>query len=364
MKKNINFKIILNNLINCVQLLMDILVLDLLSTLLGINEKNSAAICVFCYNVMKNIACDLDEKLGITAKSINSLKNYNATVSGYIVDRELYDLSQEMIRLQSTIKINDFGITILMIHFAQYYARGQYPLFVNQFRCVRELEIIEKFLLSYNQKHIKLPINMATHKEFGLLANREKFTSTNAITCATFDFINVAMRNPNITPKEFIKLISPMHIQIIESFYIFTSITKNCKIIQECHELMYKCLNYTFVKPIKHTEYNGNYWFILPPHSIWFAYHQGRVKVSYISTDIYNAMHIFDKLNYVVVGFIYDNQIYPIIFEDPRIIGDWDKNLEVLLNNKFNCVFQCGTPPKSSHVYFVKNQHFNIFKLI
>lgn len=314
---------------------------------------------------MQNVSCELDENsTGITSKSINALKNYNATVSGYNVDREMYALSQEMIRLQSKMKARDFGITILMMHFAQYYARGQYPLFVNQFRCVHEIEIIEKFLLSYNQKHIKLPMNMATHKEFGLLVNRDKFTSTNAITCSAFDFINTAMRNPNITPKEFINLIAPMHIKIIESFYMFTSITKNCKIIQECHELMYKCLNYTFMKPIKLTEYVGNYWFILPPRSIWFAYHQGRVKVSYISTDTYKAMNIFNKLNYVVVGFIYDNQIYPIIFEDPCIIGDWDKNLAVLLNNRFNCVFQVGTPPKSSHIYFVKNQHFNIYKLI
>lgn len=337
---------------------------DLLPALLAINPKKSAAICVFSYNILKNASCELNESVtAITAKSINALKNYNAIVDGYQVDAELYNLSKELNRIKGSIKTNDFGITILMMHFAQYYARGQYPLFVNQFRCVTELEIIEKFLMSYNQNHIKLPMNMATHKEYGLLANREKFNQTNAITCSAFELINTSMKNANVTPKEFIKLIAPMHINIIESFYMFTSITKNCKIIQECHELMYRCLNYTFVKPLKSTDYIGDYWFIVPPRSIWFAYHQGRIKVSYISIDTYEAMKIFNKLDCVIFGFIYNNQIYPIIFEDPRVIGDWDENLEIIRKYNFNCAFRCGVPPRNSHLYFVKKPHFNIFKL-
>lgn len=320
---------------------------------------------MFGYNILNNVTCELDTSaVATTVHSLNALKNYNATISGYNVDNSLYTLSQQMNEVKGAMTTKDFGITILMMHFAQYYSRGQYPLFVNQFRCVRELEIIEKFLLSYNQNHIKLPMNMATHKEFGLLANRDRFKNTKAITCSAFDFINAAMKNPNITPKEFLNLISPMHIRIIESFYMFTSITKNCKIIQECHELMYKCLNYTFVKPLKTKEYIGDYWFILPPRSIWFAYHQGRVKVSYISSDTYESLKIFNKLNYVTFGFIYDNQIYPIIFEDPCTIGNWDQNLQIIKKNNYNCVFQSGTPPNNPHIYFVKNQHFNIYKLI
>lgn len=312
---------------------------------------------------MNGITCELDSSPNATTLlSLNAITNTNALINGYNVDDKLYSLS----RMQIDMKSDDFGITILMMHFAQFYSRGQYPLFVNQFRCVRELEMLEKYLLTYNQNHIKLPINMATHREYGLLAQKHKFVKNNAITCHAFNDVNLTMRNSNIQPIQFIDMIKNMHINIIESFYIFTSITKNCKIVQECHELMHKCLNYTFVKPVKTLTFDGDYWFILPPRAIWFAYHNERVKVSYISSDTYKLMDVFktNNIRCVVVGFIHDNQLYPIIFEDPSILGNWASTIQLIKTYNFNCVFNSHSAALVPNLYFVKNSYHNIFKYV
>lgn len=261
----------------------------------------------------------------------------------------------------------DFGITILMLHFAKFYSRGQYPLFVNAFKCVKELEIIETYLLKYNQNHIQLPINMATHSSYGLMAQKHLFVNNNALTCQVFKSINESMRLPSITPSTFIKLIELLHINIIESFYIFTSITKNCKIISECKELTYKCLNYTFVKPYKSTVYDGDYWFVLPQNAIWFAYHMGRVKIAYVSADTRALLHQLDSIKDVVMGFIYDNQLFPIVIENPNLIGNWKETIKVLQKLKLNCILS-NCPPvhnaAAKNFYFVRESFQNIFKLI
>lgn len=348
-----------------------------------LNRKNIASICVFIYNVKRGISCELgiddgntdanDDTNNTAANNIQTLDTLTPLVNslavtngGYIVDKNLMMLGH----MDINMRVEDFGITILMMHFAEFYSNGQYPLFMNMFRCVKELEIIERFLLSYNQRSIKLPPNLATDREYGIKAQISKFTNNACLTIQTFNDVYSLMRNSDITPANFIECISLFHLSIIESFYIFTSITKNCKVINECHDLQHKSLAYTFQKPIKSLRYDGDYWFELPNKAIWFAYHMGRVKYSaYVSCDTNALMRIFKtaNINYLIVGFLYENCLYPIILQDPCICGDWTATIERMKYLEFNCVFQSNLvpmPKRKTYIYFVKQSLSTIFKLI
>ncbi|ATZ81565.1 GrBNV_gp33-like protein [Drosophila innubila nudivirus] len=360
-----------------------------MSALKMIKNKNLPSICVFLYNCNNGIHCELmsnnkkqdanvlldipnisnfnkESSKIVTFENLTPLDNTTALMNGYIVDEKLMALS----RIDLNISLPDFGITILMMFFAEFYSKGQYPLYMNTFRCIKELEIIERFLLAYNQRSIKLPMNLATHKIYGIKTQREKFINTGSLTISNFNNINNLMRAPSITPEQFIESISKLDLSIIESFYIFTSITKNCKIINECHDLQHNSMPYTFQKPVQSLRYDGDYWFVLPRNAIWFAYFQGRVKYSsYVSCDINEKLKCFKVANVmcVVVGFIHDNCVYPIIFDDPRIYANWALTINYIINMKFNCILNPNTvtmPTKQSQIHFVKQNVATIFKLI
>ncbi|AUQ43986.1 putative gp33-like protein [Esparto virus] len=332
--------------------------------------KNLPSICVFIYNVHNDVSCtlakDVDSDTSVlTLDTLTPLCNMNAIMNGYLVDEQLYALSQ----LKLNIKLSDFGITILMMHFAEFYARGQYPLFMNMFRCVKELEVLERFLLSYNQRSIRLPTNLASDKLYGLRAQKDKFIKFGGLTLETFHNINMLMRINCIKPQQFIDAISPLHITIIESFYIFTSITKNCKVINECHDLQHNNMSYTFKKPIKSLKYDGDYWFELPHKAIWFAYYQGRVKYSaYVSCDIDEKLKSFNLANILfrIVGFVHENCLYPLIIEDPKLYAQWDLTINYLQQYNLNCIFRPNTYPmpiKKTRIHFVKQSVAALFKL-
>lgn len=318
------------------------------------------------YNIKSGVSCNIgnaNQHNITTLKTLTPLVNSTAIMNGYFVDEELKLFST----INVPIPLEDFGITIVMLYFAQYYSRLQYPLFVHTFRCVRELEIIERFLLAYNQNNIKLLPNLATHETYGLKKQGSKFKDSKHITVRAFHAINSYMRSPEITPEKFIDCIKTLHVNIIESFYMFTSITKNCKIINECHDLMHDNMNYIFQKPIESVRYDGDYWFELPMNAIWFAYFHGKVKFSsYIGCDIKESMSIFhaNNIKCIVVGFISDNKIYPLIFEDPEIYGSWNRIIEYIYKYGFNCALNNGVPDqKNNRIYFVKNNVSAIFKL-
>ncbi|AYP97933.1 GrBNV gp33-like protein-like protein [Mauternbach virus] len=356
-----------------------------MSALKMIKNKNLPSICVFLYNCNNKIPCELapsnDQKHNtnaygmnfnnstskiVTFENLTPFDNATAVMNGYVVDEKLMALSSIIV----DTPLPDFGITILMMYFAEFYSKGQYPLFMNTFRCIKELEIIERFLLTYNQKSIKLPMNLATHKIYGIKAQHKKFINTGSLTISNFNTINHLMRAPSIMPEQFIECISSLDLSIIESFYIFTSITKNCKIINECHDLQHNSMPFTFQKPVPSLCYNGDYWFELPRNAIWFAYLQGRAKYSaYISCDINEKLKCFRVANVMcqVIGIIHDNCVYPIIFEDPRIHANWTLTINYITNMKFNCILNPNTvnmPMKKSQIHFVKQNVATIFKLI
>lgn len=339
-------------------------IIDLISALLQLPYGNTPSVFVFLYNVKNGATCTVGtDGNATTIKTLSPLINCAAAMSGYCVDREL--------KLFSTAALNiplpDFGITILMVFFAKYYSRGQYPLFVHTFRCIAELEIVERTLLSHNQKSLNLPPNLATHELFGLKNQSGKFTDSKHLTVQTYRHIHAYMCSPDVTVEKFIGVIRSLHINIVESFYMFTSITKNCKVINECHDLLHSNMKFTFQKPTKSLRYDGDFWFELPAKAVWFAYFQGQVKFSaYIGCDIKNSLKIFHSNDVLclVVGFTVNSLIYPIIFEDPQLYGEWPKIIDYMHRRSFNCALIGGQPGSQHHnVHFVKNKISMVFKL-
>lgn len=363
--------------------------------------KNLESFCVFLYNIRNGISytinytpsTDTRELLNSGSQSkhhhyhhhhhhhdhhnqtctnikigdLNAVANANALVHGYNIDESFASV---LGAVNFSLPNADFGMTILMMFFAKYYSRGQYPLFVNEFRCIKELEILERTLLAYNQNRIQLPVNMATDKIFGLRAKSHEFVNAQCMTVQAFNAIMTIMKNPIITPAKFVECVKPLHITIIESLYIFTSITRSCKVINECHELMYKSLEYTFQKCQKSLSFDDFvYWFELPKDAIWFAHHRGHYKYSsYVSCDTNALLSVFDKCNVecVVVGFISQNTVYPLIFEDRRFIGNWNYMYERInhlqLNNAYQLPEYAPIRNPTSNIHFVRNGISSIFK--
>lgn len=377
----------------------------LIDLILSIKQHNQPSIFVFLYNVLMGVpvthTTDPNDPELVTIESLNSRYNAAAILAGgYTCNNALWSL-YETFKSVTAIKPSDFGITILMLYFAEYYTREQYPLFVDEFRCIQELAIIEKFLMSYNQSRIRLPLNLSIHAEYGLKKQAHKFVNSNHITVQLFEMLvsliqqkplscsaSSAKRmrlsqpsmsdtgaNTNLTPKMFIDFVSMFHIRIIESLYMFTSITKNCKAIIECNEFtnVHK-LEYTFMKPIRTDDFSSaEYWFKIPIGALWFAYYRGHVKFSsYAPAAMYGLLNVFavHNVDCVVVGFINvaDNVLSPLIFE--YVTTNWTETVAAIKYLKLNCVFQPistlntmlnssrGTP----NFYFVRNQIPGIFK--
>lgn len=336
--------------------------LDLISDLLV--ETNSASVCVMLYNIKCGVAYESSEDVSaLTASSLTPLMNSNVHV--YSVSDSLAK-TIEKYNLEN-ISTPDFGITILMMHFARYYSKGQYLLFFNIFKPVKELEFLEKFLLDYSERTLRLPYNMATHDEYNLLKFGKLCTDIHYLSVASFNTIVAFMRSPNVTPQLFMSGIKHLHISIIESIYMFTSITKDCKVIVECRALHSSSMNYSFINPTKKSTFDGDYWFHMPHNSVWFAYHKGKVayKMSYVSRDTDSLTDVLSDIPYVVEGFIHDNQLYPIILKNPFFEGNWTQTIQTLQKLELKCALNpSSTLNQKNKIFFVKNNDKIVYVLI
>lgn len=295
---------------------------------------------------------DEDETLlSLKPTQLTSTINNEAFINGYCVGRELYDLAN--IVKNKNLKKEDFGITTLMMHFADFYSKGQYPLFVDAFLNLKELGVLEVFLLKYNKSKISLPLDMATDSRYSIKKNLHLFENCELLTLSEFNNIITMMQTPNITADYFINLIKKYHLHVIESFYIFTSITKHCKVIKECRDLNRQSLNYTFPKVLHTSDSGGDcaYWFLMPPRAVWFAYYRGSIKYStYITRDIERLLDNFTtfcNIKCIVVGVISNNTtMYPLFFEDPMYRFNWDATVNLIQNLGLNCIYQKNDPTK------------------
>lgn len=232
---------------------------------------------VYLYAVHKDPSCcTLNETDGATR--ITTPMNDAAVLSGYRVDRRLYDLAQRMAnsRWYASVSNDDLGVNILMLAFAKYCVRGQYHLFVNDFKQIRQMQTIESYLNRCTKRFIRLPKDMAVHEVYGIRANADRFTGDRPLTTAEHTWILASMAATIMTPALFVKTVTPYHINIIESYYLFASITRDSRLILECRELNKPTFGYVLDKFHKECRYSGEYWFEVPPCSVWFAYLKDR----------------------------------------------------------------------------------------
>lgn len=325
---------------------------------------------VFLYNVHRGVECSLlsssssmDDGESIVSPLINATAIVNG---GYTVNERHYRLS----RVKLNVPSEDLGITIVMLAFARYYSMNQYPVMVNALRTVRELEYVEQFLQTYTVASVKIPINLATHERYGLRANRHRFADGRAsLTMLEYRTVVATMKVPGIDPEEFIGFVARYHPRIIESFYMFTSITKDCKVIAECRELsIARRFAYTFEKPVKSVKYDGDYWFRVPVRSVWFAHHQGRWTFqSYVGREIDDKLRrALSDVPGIVVGFVSDGHVYPIAIEHPVYTGNWAQVIALFKQRALNVAFSSeplpvGRTPKN--IYYVKNRIHALYKL-
>lgn len=229
----------------------------------------------FLYAVHKDpTCCTLNERDG--ASSITTPVNDAAVLSGYSVKRPLYELATSVLHRWSGVSNRDLGINILMLAFAKYHVKGQYHLFVNDFKLIDEMQSIESYLNKCTKAFIKLPKDMAINKKYGIRANAHIFTGNKCLKMTEYLLILASMASKIMNPELFINIVRHYRINIIESFYMFASITRDSRLILECRELNKPTFNYVLDKFHKECRYSGIFWFVVPPGSVWFAYLNNR----------------------------------------------------------------------------------------
>lgn len=322
---------------------------------------------------------NLDPIDGLTY--INSMINADATVgsSGYTLHKRLYDAAQYIQRF--SISNQDLGITILMLWFGKYYSRNQYELYTNQFRFIEEFSIIEKFLMGCTKYHIKLAIDntnaintygavdLAVHEIYGIKLQSHRFINTGILTIEMFRFLEMYMTTDRSRVSHFLLLLEPLHINIVESFYNFTSVTRNLKMIIECNELGRNTFYYKLTKFERTTHYTGDYWFVVPNRSVWFAHRKNCVKYfGYVSKDCDALLSKLTNIPGIVTGFICNNQMYPVQIVAPEIGANWSHMIEIFQTFNLPIVLTKSTiypaPLNLTNLYFVNQSQMIIKKYI
>jgi hypothetical protein len=350
--------------------------IDFIPAIFRLNLPNVESFCVFLYNIYKGVSYDIENtEAMLRVTDLNAMINANAVIGGYTLHPTLGELVQQFIGYQITVP--NLGITILLMFFARYYARGQYPLFTNQFRCISELELFEKILLKHNTRSLCLPSNMAIDKKYGLYALRDVYIQTGCMTIDAFNVFMMCLKTKTMTCDIFVDCVKFLHITIIESLYMLTSTSHSMKLINECHELVYTALDYTFTKCEKSSDLSEIlYWFLLPKNAIWFAYNQGRYKYSaYTSSDTNTLMTVFDRLplTNIVIGYVADNSVFPLMFVATDDYGplDWRTTYQIIEHNHYNMAYHemeddppSLSSPLGSNFHYVKHQIPCIFKYV
>lgn len=334
---------------------------------------DSIAAQVYLYNVYGNeVSAVLDPLNGL--ETISTRDNEAATMNGYNVRENLYRVSRTRFVSDDTenadwsqpepteFRACDLGITIIMMAFAKYYARKQYPILVNALKTVRELELLEKFLLSIGS--VKFEPNLALHSEYGLLANRNRWTGSRYLRIEEFESICSMLRSSHTRAEEFVENLIPFNRSIVESFYMFCSVTRDVKMITECRVLSCPRFVYTFDRPTRSERYDGRFWFRVPPRSTWFAYSQGRWSFqTYLGRDAETSMKRLDGIKALVVGFVHERALYPVFVDHPLFVGRWAETMCCFAALGFPIVLRDDTPGENLFsFYFVKDGDGTLYR--
>lgn len=335
------------------------------------------------------------ENKSVSLKFIRTNDNYNACVKGYYFSEELARTllsAVEILRKNFNDNCKDFGATILCINFAEYQSHNQYHLFVHEFSLIPELQIFEDYLIRCSTEFVKLPAHLSIDEVYGIRANLNKFTKSSFITYQEMltVFVDITLFS---NKNRFLTLIADYHLRIIEMFYALVTFRRKIKVITEARGLHTRYYG-TFVKKFKNEiTFNGDYWFIVPPKSIWFSYANNH-SWSCSSFLSRTQEHLFEKLKplnaYTISGFIQDSTLYPIQMRSIDVANDnWTQMIEIFKFYKLNVAFKDSSvqlPIKNftcrkkngqseeinnknnacsymNNVYFVKNKYDYIFKL-
>lgn len=319
---------------------------------------------VFFYQVRKidsnfNKCVILDDTNGDSVPNTSS--NTQAIIDGYVLNKELYELAKNY--NQCPIAVEDLGITILLLNFAKYHARAQYYLFIDECYNISELDMFESKLIQCNNSFVRLPKDLPIHKQYGLLAQRQNFTNTNAISLNAFERFLFVIHKFDLKITDFITFCKPFHMSIVETLYLFASFSCQTSLILECRTLKTHTLQYKFDKIQLATHYTGCAWFVLPKKFVWFAHQNGKVKTSrYITRETESCIVQYFKpiANYLILGIINDNIFYPLKIESPQHMGNWEATHNFLLENNYKSLFHFNSMPIYKKSYFVMN-NVNVF---
>lgn len=359
------------------------------------DDPNCGSLCMFLYNVKAGVPITQGE---IRRSEISPMMNSSVSMDGgYTLDPDTYIFANSALDSLREIELRDFGITIIMFLFARYYSHNQYAIMVNTLHGIKELECLELYLKTSQTVSVATrsesihnnPINtvirahlltagdstigispivasnLATDAKYGLFANADKFINNDILTLSEFKFITSAISSKTLTSENFISLINGFHLHIVESFYTLTSITKDSKVIIECRELSIPQMKYTFVRPVRSAIYHGDYWFVVPSGAVWFAHHQGyRTYQSYVSRDIDQVIDraLENVTSGILVGFIFENSIYPTQLDTPDCNGNWERTISEFSRYGLPVIFHDDkvTPPplddpkRNKRIFFVK----------
>lgn len=339
--------------------------MDLLSEIM--KYDNSASLSVFLYNISSNdIGFVQASDGGVTLATISASHNHSR--SDYIVDSELFAFARDAKEAIEKISIEDFGITVIMLHYAKYMSCNRFVTLAYEFMDVPEFELIREL----NLNAITMQKNLATDKVYGLKAL--KFEGRCFLTVRLFNKIITAMCSMRHGPNRFVSDVSEFHINIIESFYIMTTLRNSVNDIADCRKFQRNALDYVFPVIKSQKTIFGQYWFSLPKKFVRFAYLNGKVAfTSYVNsateTSLINAFH-GKGLVCLVTGFIYDSVICPIsFFNDSQCNGQWSVVCDKLEQLNFTLILQVydandNTILSHKNVYFVTNGDSSVYKYI
>lgn len=237
-----------------------------------------SSLAVFYYNVwFKNKTCRLGGESvepDPLYRSTGIVMHADARTTGtYVVaDRRLLTLAQTP---PGALGKEDFGITIAMLFFARYYANNQYTLLAHHLQDVDEFRVLVLKLTHFRESSLRLPLNMAIHPQYSLKGGN--FCGTAPITMAEYYHLMEYMMDRTCQVECFVRLVRKFHPLIVESLYMFTSLSKEClnRIILDCDTARRGTLTYSFRAPIAGNIAHRQYWLQLPARAIWFAYSQG-----------------------------------------------------------------------------------------
>lgn len=300
---------------------------------------------------------------GPNSSTLSTSHNSQALMDDYRVsDLKLIEMSKKIRELK--IDPSTIGMTLLLSQLAQFISTNRYPHFSNIYSEVSELDDLVDVLRA--SRRCNLSSNLATSKKYGILSNRKRFNGKSFITVKKFKFIWEIISNGSIPGESFIRLVTPYHLNIVESIYILSSYTSDIKTINECQEYAMSALKHKFVSPIKMYSFSGKYWMQVPKGAVWFAAFNKKVKFSsYQPRNIYELVMDRQYLqNARVFGYIHNGGVYQYGISSPQFHYNWEDMITSFHSMGLTTPWMMGLPPHAKNIYFVIEGSPSLYKLM